>query len=51
MDNNIIDSFLKFLEKNISPSIKKDFIWLGQTIKEDLEKLTKEKKQSKKKDE
>ena len=41
MKNKIIDKFLKFIETNVSPTIKKDFIWLGQTITKDLEKLTK----------
>ena len=49
MENIIIDKFLKFIEKNISPTIKKDFTWLAKTITKDLEKLTKDKKQSKKK--
>ena len=41
MKNKIIDKFLKFIEMDVSPTIKKDFIWLGQTITKDLEKLTK----------
>ena len=49
MENNIIDKFLKFIEMDVSPTAKKDFIRLGQTITKDLEKLTKNKKQSKKK--
>ncbi len=49
MDNKIIDKFLKFIEKDVSPTIKKDFTWLGKAITKDLEKLTKEKKLSKKK--
>jgi len=49
MKNKIIDKFLKFIEMDVSPIIKKDFIWLGQTITKDLEKLTKNKKESKKK--
>ena len=49
MDNQIISKFLKFIEKNVVPTIKKDFIWLGKTITKDLEKLTKDKKSSKKK--
>ena len=48
MDNKIIDNFLKFIEKDVTPTIKKDFKWLGKTITKDLEKLTKEKKPSKK---
>jgi hypothetical protein len=48
MDNKIIDKFLKFIEKNVVPTIKKDFTWLGKAITKDLEKLTKDKKQSKK---
>ena len=51
MDNKIIDKFLKFIEKDVTPTIKKDFKWLGKVITKDLEKLTKEKKPSKKKDE
>ena len=49
MKNKIIDKFLKFIETDVSPNIKKDFIWLGQTITKDLEKLIKNKKESKKK--
>ena len=49
MDNKIIDKFLKFIEKDVAPPIKKDFKWLGKAITKDLEKLTKEKKPSKKK--
>ena len=49
MDNKIIDKFLKFIEKDISPTIKKDFKWLGKMITKDLEKLTKAEKLSKKK--
>ena len=49
MDNKIIDKFLKFIEKDIVPHIKKDFTWLSKLITKDLEKLTKDKKQSKKK--
>ena len=41
MENKIIDKFLKFIEMDVSPTIKKDFMWLGQTITKDLEKLTK----------
>ena len=41
MENNIIDKFLKFIEMDVSPTVKKDFIRLGQTITKDLEKLTK----------
>ena len=48
-DNDILNKFLNFLKKEISPPIKKDFTWLSKIINEDLEKLTKEKKQSKKK--
>jgi len=49
MENKIIDKFLKFIEMDVSPTVKKDFIRLGQTISKDLEKLTKNKKQFKKK--
>ena len=48
MNNDIIDKFLNFLKKEVSPPIKKDFKWLSKALIEDLEKLTKEKKQSKK---
>ena len=46
-DNDILDKFFNFLKKEVSPPIKKDFTWLGKIINEDLENLTKEKKQSK----
>jgi hypothetical protein len=49
MDNKIIDKFLKFIEKNVMPPIKKDFTWLNNSITKDLEKLTKDKKKFKKK--
>ena len=49
MENKIIDKFLKFIEIDVSPTIKKDFTWLRKTLTKDLEKLTKNKKQSKKK--
>ena len=48
MDNKIIDKFLKFIEKDVVPPVKKDFTWLTKAITKDLEKLTKEKKPSKK---
>ena len=48
MKNKILDKFLKFIEMDVSPTIKKDFTWLKKTLTKDLEKLTK-KKQSKKK--
>ena len=51
MDNKIIDKFLKFIEKDVIPTVKKDFKWLGKITTKDLEKLTKEKKPPKKKDE
>jgi|TARA_B100002003_G_C13991619_1_gene479154 hypothetical protein len=41
MYNKIIDKLLKFIEKEVSPTLKKDFSWLGKTITKDLEKLTK----------
>ena len=50
MDNKIIDKLLKFIEKDVVPTIKKDFTWLSKAITKDLEKLTKEKKPPKKKD-
>ena len=46
-DNDILDKFFNFLKQEVSPPIKKDFTWLGKIINEDLENLTKEKKQSK----
>ena len=49
MDNKIIDKILKFIENDISPTVKKDFKWLGKMITKDLEKLTKAEKLSKKK--
>ena len=49
MDNKIIDKFLKFIEKDVVPPIKKDFKWLSKTITKDLEKLTKDKKLKKRK--
>ena len=49
MNNNIIDKFLNFIEKEVVPPIKKDFTWLSKAITKDLEKLTKDKKQLKKK--
>ena len=48
MDNKIIDKFLKFIEKDVVPPIKKDFTWLTKTMIKDLEKLTKDKKKFKK---
>jgi len=41
MKNKIIDKFLKFIETDVSPTIKKDFTWLQKTLTKDLEKLTK----------
>ena len=49
MENKIIDKLLKFIEMDVFPTIKKDFIWLRRTLTKDLEKLTKNKKLSKKK--
>ena len=49
MGNKIIDKFLKFIEKDVAPTIKKDFIWLGKSITKDLEKLIKKKKPFKQK--
>ena len=51
MNNKIINKFLKFIEKEVTPTIKKDFKRLSKAITKDLEKLTKEKKPPKKKDE
>ena len=48
-NNKILDKFFNFLKNEVSPPIKKDLTWLSKIINEDLEKLTKEKKQSKKK--
>ena len=41
MDNQIIDKFLKFIKKDVVPTIKKDFTWLSKIITKDLEQLTK----------
>ena len=41
MDNKILDKFLKFIEKDVSPIIKKDLTRLGKTITKDIAKLTK----------
>ena len=49
MNNNIIDKFLNFIEKEVVPPIKKDFTWLSKSITKDLEKLTKDNKKFKKK--
>tara|TARA_Y100000814_G_scaffold182148_1_gene133123 strand:- start:131 stop:307 length:177 start_codon:yes stop_codon:yes gene_type:complete len=46
-DKDILNKFFNFLKKEVSPPIKKDFTWLGKIINEDLENLTKEKKQLK----
>ena len=48
MDNKIISKFLKFTEREVIPTIKRDFTRLGKAITKDLEKLTKKKKPSKK---
>ena len=48
MNNKIVNKFLKFIEKEVALTIKKDFTWLGKTITKDLKNLTKEKKPSKK---
>ena len=48
MNNKIIDKFLNFIEKQVVPPIKKDFTWLSKNITKDLEKLTKDKKNLKK---
>ena len=48
MDNKIIDKFLKFIEMDVAPTIKKDFTWLVKAINKDLKKLTKDKNPSKK---
>ena len=50
MNNNIIDKFLNFIEKEVVPPIKKDFTGLSKSITKDLEKLTKDKRHSKKKE-
>ena len=49
MNNKIIDKFLKFIEKDVVPVIQKDFTRLSKALTKDLEKLTTDKKQSKKK--
>ena len=48
MDSKIIDKFLKFIENDVAPTIKKDFKWLSKAITKDLEKLTQEKNHLKK---
>ena len=47
-DNDILNKFFNFLKNEVSPPIKKDFTWLSKIINEDLEKLTKEKNNQKK---
>ena len=47
-NNDIIDKFINFIKKEVSPPIKKDLKWLSEAINEDLQKLTKEKKNQKK---
>ena len=44
MKNKTIDKFTKYIIKNVTPKIVKDFKWLGDIINRDLEKLTKKKK-------
>ena len=41
MKNKIIDKFLKFIEIDVSPTIKKDFTWLRKNITKDLGYLQK----------
>ena len=48
-DKDIIDKFFNFLKKEVVPPIKKDFTSLSKIINKDLETITREKKQSKKK--
>ena len=47
-NNDIIDKFINFIKKEVSSPIKKDLKWLSEAINEDLQKLTKEKKNQKK---
>tara|TARA_B100001179_G_C18502378_1_gene364881 strand:+ start:792 stop:941 length:150 start_codon:yes stop_codon:yes gene_type:complete len=47
MDNKIIDKFLKFIEMDVTSTVKKDFTWLVKVINKDLKKLTKDKNSSK----
>ena len=47
-NNDIIDKFINFIKKEVSPPIEKDLKWLSKAINEDLQKLTKEKKNQKK---
>ena len=49
MEKKIKDKLKNFLEKDIFFTLKKDFKWLSKIITKDLEKLTKDKKISKKK--
>ena len=46
-NNDIIDKFINFIKKEVSPPIKKDLKRLSEAINEDLQKLTKEKKSKK----
>ena len=48
MNNKIIDKFLKFIEKDVVATIKKDSKWLGSAITKYLKNLTKVKKSSNK---
>tara|TARA_Y100001970_G_scaffold227679_1_gene281738 strand:+ start:186 stop:359 length:174 start_codon:yes stop_codon:yes gene_type:complete len=47
-NNDIIDKFINFIKKEVTPPIKKDLKWLSKALNEDLQKLTKEKKNQKK---
>ena len=49
MNKNFEKKIIDFFAKNIVPTIKKDLRWLGNNIIEDLDKITKDNKKSKKK--
>tara|TARA_B100002051_G_C16185538_1_gene369441 strand:+ start:247 stop:420 length:174 start_codon:yes stop_codon:yes gene_type:complete len=48
MNKNFEKKIIDFFAKNIVPTIKKDLRWLGNNIIEDLDKITKDNKKSKK---
>ena len=49
MNKNFEKKIIDFFAKNIVPTIKKDLRWLSNNIIEDLDKITKDNKKSKKK--
>ena len=48
MNKNFEKKIIDFFAKNIVPTIKKDLRWLCNNIIEDLDKITKDNKKSKK---